>query len=285
MLVGCIPELPILDDPCVAWDEPGIYSLTIDRPDTKKRKAYVNIPPGAGPRPVVVMLHGAGQSLERIADATRWIRLGKDEGAVVVFPKGIWQSWNAGYCCAIAREDARDIDDVGNLDELARTVRERTCGTEVLASGFSNGGMMVHRWACQGTQVDAVLPAAGMLMEDQACNGPPVPIRHYHGLADETVPFEGGTSQRGLADYPSVEDAMAVWRQRNQCTDTVETFEIGDTTCQSWDCDGASTELCTLSGFGHLWPGGANRGPNQTDATTDGYAWFREPFEDSTTVR
>jgi polyhydroxybutyrate depolymerase len=272
---GCLTELPVVGDPCAAWDKPGLYELTIEREDTKNRKAVVYMPEGPGPHPVVTMLHGAGQTNDDIGESTQWIRNAGQEGAVVVFPQGILRSWNAGECCLVAAEGRRAIDDVGYLEELARTVKERTCGAEHLVGGFSNGGMMAHRWACEGKEVDAVMPSAGPLWLTEAeCQGPPVPIRHYHGSNDTTVPFEGGQSARGRVVYPSIDASMEIWRNRNGCsTEEPEVVVDGDTTCRIWSCD-VPTETCLIQGMGHQWPGGANRGPLQHDATVDGYAWF-----------
>ena len=274
---GCLQQLPVLDDPCAAWDEPGLYSLKIPRPDTKKRIAVIYVPEGEGPRPMVTMLHGAGQTNDDISQSTQWIRNAGHDGAVIVYPQGILRTWNGGGCCAFAAEDRRDVDDVGYLEELARTVKERTCAVEHVVGGFSNGAMMAHRWGCEGTEVDAILPAAGPLwLTEAACKGPPVAVRHYHGMADTKVPVEGGPNPNGRVTYPSAEETMSIWRNRNSCSaDPPEEVVEGDTTCRVWSCE-APTELCLLQGVGHVWPGGTNRGATEHDATIDGFAWFQK---------
>ena len=276
-LTGCVSELPDLADPCVAWDEPGLYQLTIERPDTKKRKAMVWVPSGPGPRPVVTMLHGAGQTDDDIQASSQWIRHTKD--AVVVFPSGILRSWNAGECCAFASEERKNVDDVGYLEELARTVKSRTCGTEMLVAGFSNGAMMAHRWACEGNQVDAVIPAAGPIWQDAEECRRPVPIRQYHGTRDATVPIDGGKRGPTSPSYRSAEASIGVWQVVNECADDEPTVTTeGDTTCSAWDC-AVPTELCVMEGVGHVWPGGIRRSANEHDATLDGYDRFRAQYE------
>ncbi len=60
--------------------------------DGRIRTALVIIPDGgiAPPSgwPLVVMLHGAGGSTKQICESTRWDKLAKSEGFVVVFPNG-----------------------------------------------------------------------------------------------------------------------------------------------------------------------------------------------------
>jgi len=107
------------------------------------------------------------------------------------------------------------------------------------------------------------------------CDGPPVPIRHYHGDADTAIQYEGTSFPIYNVDLVGVEASMEVWRERNLCDPEAlpETWVIGDTTCQAWSC-AAPTELCTLDGWGHQWPGGNNRGAKQHDATTASWEWF-----------
>jgi polyhydroxybutyrate depolymerase len=164
---------------------------------------------------------------------------------------------------------------VAFLEAAAAEAQEMLCGDRVLAAGFSAGAMMAHRWGCEGKQVDAVLPSSGPLMFGGACGSDPLPVRHHHGTADERVPYGGGTGDRGVNDFKSVDITMAAWRERNQCTDAPPTIETqGNTTCESWSC-AASTELCTIHDFGHAWPGGLNTGAD-IDATRAGWAWFRD---------
>lgn len=280
LLGGCVATLPDVADPCAAWDEPGLYRLKIDPDDSRTRKTWVYVPPQAGPRDIVVMLHGGAQSSRKFSDVTSFIPLAREEGFVAVFPDGLgWplRSWNAGACCGTTGEDRRNIGDAEFLDQLVRELSPRVCGDRVLASGFSNGAMMAHRWACEGEAVDAVAPVAGPLTsEPDRCDGAPLPIRHYHGTADTVVPAKGGSG--GTLEehhFRSVEETMAVWRGRNQCTDDPPVFtRIGeDTMCAAWTC-GAPTELCLIEGWPHAWPGGIHAERTDADATRTIWSWF-----------
>ncbi len=270
MLGGCIPSLPDVADPCAQWDEPGLYTHKIEV-DGKKRKAYIQVPPNSeGPRDLVFAIHGAGQNPKEFAASTKYIPLANKEGFVGVFPsgRGIRKSWDGV-------EAARKVDDVKFLDSLARDLNTKVCGARVLAVGFSFGGLMTHRWACEGNNVDAIVPAAGGV-GSPTCSGDPVPVRHYHGDADTAIKYDG--TRFGIYDFdlPGAVESMEIWRERNLCDPEIppETWVDGDVTCQAWSC-AVPTELCTLSGWGHRWPGGANRSSNQHDATTESWDWFQ----------
>lgn len=276
VLAGCEPPmLPEVADPCAVWDEPGLYRFEVEvKGDT--RKAYVDVPPHEGPRPLVVALHGGGQPADRFADVSQHLKLGEREGFVAVYPRGkkdlLFPVWNVGNCCSSVDDEHRAIDDVAFLDALVRKLSPEVCGEGVLATGFSNGAMMTHRWACEGETVDAAVTSSGPHMADpSACGGEPVPIRHYHGTADPIVPYDGDE------EYRSVDETMALWRERNRCDDTppVTWLADGTTTCIGWTC-AAPTELCTLDGWAHQWPGGANAASTGgVDATADGWAFYR----------
>lgn len=285
-LTACILELPDLADPCAPWDEPGIYDFTLEV-DGTRRHAYVYVPPGsAGPRDLAVVLHGAGSNGRTTAEVSRYIALAKEEGFVAAFPEGTnpflaRPGWNAGDCCLTADEQHRDVDDVAYLDALVKELKQRTCSDRVLATGFSNGGMMTHRWACVSDLVDVAVPIAGTPLIG-SCGGDPIPMRHYHGTADPIVPAKGG----GRGEFPPLDDAIAIWLERNQCEDLppeVETFGI--LTCERYVC-AAPTEVCLLDGWLHQWPGGVNTsatgGIDATKQSWDFFLDFAPPRDEPT---
>ncbi|NCG22257.1 MAG: hypothetical protein GWP91_24845 [Rhodobacterales bacterium] len=279
VLGGCIPDLPTPDAPCEMWESPGLFSVVLRQDEGPKRRTWVWVPKSEGPRPLVVSLHGGGGDHNTISQSTQLIALSNQEGFVVAFPEGLGfvdNVWNAGSCCGSSDEDRKDVDDVTFLDDLAVEIGSRTCGADVLAQGFSNGGMMSHRWACEGQTVDGLLPASGTLLTSK-CEGVPVPIRHYHGENDPSVPYEGGMGRKEeVGIVTSVPDTMAIWRIRNKCTDDEPTVVVdGDTTCTAWSCE-VPTEMCIVENWAHTYPGGRNRNGKQHDATTDGWQWFRE---------
>lgn len=269
-LSGCIPELPTLEDPCAPWPDPGLYRVVMEPSDSRTRKPYVYVPNSAGPREVVVLLHGTGMSGPKMTEATGFLQLADQEGFVLVYPNGLgWplRDWNvgAGY------DDGHD--DVAFLDDLVAEVAPKVCGDRVLGTGFSNGAMMVQRWGCQGANVDAIAPDAGPLLVGGCRDGRPMPVKYYHGTADEVVPVDGGVAGLRGVDLPSAQETIEVWKERNACVGEGTVVTNGDTTCTSWDC-AAPTELCLVEGWGHQWPGGVNAGRTDAGATIAIWEWF-----------
>ena len=184
VLCACTPALPRL---------PGQAAMTYDaKVDVRfhgfRRTYHVHLPPGyhaARPLPMVVVVHGAFDTAKGMERFTGFSALADQENFIALYPNGIGilgylQHWNAGHCCVKAAADG--IDDVGFLtkvieDACARLAVDRR---RIYMTGFSNGGMMVHRFAAErGDLLAAVAPlpprpAAGPTTTPR--NGP-FPIR------------------------------------------------------------------------------------------------------------
>ena len=261
LLVGCLTDLPVVDDPCGEWPEPGLFRVRQEPSDTHTRRPYVYVPSGEGPRDLVFLLHGGGSNAPDFAEVTGMLDFAEKLNTVVVYPDalGFPSGWNAGP------QYGFDQDDLGFLEALANDLDTRLCGRRKVALGFSNGAMMAHRWACEGTELDAIGVSSGPLMLD-GCDGDfPLPVRHYHGEADTVVPIDGGVSFR--TKVPPLDDTIEAWKVRNQCSEAFTETVTGDTTCRKWDC-AAPTEFCTIADWPHMWPGGVNASRTDADATT-----------------
>lgn len=272
-LVACITALPEVDDPCAEWVDPGLYSLKV-----AGRTSYIDVPATEGPRPAVIVLHGATESGQQVREITRFDVLGSDAGFVTVFPNGTGQlgvarTWNADGCCPPAIRAG--VDDVAYLDELALTVSERVCTDRTFAAGFSNGAMMALRWACQSSTLDAVVASSGPLMTD-VCDAPPIPTFVAHGLKDVVVPFEGGTfNNDGVHVAPSGDQTLSVFLEKNGCTGESVLEERADgVVCEVFACD-VPVERCTLRDLGHRWPGGVHAELARFDLTLESLDFFR----------
>lgn len=135
--------------------------------------------------------------------------------------------------------------------------------------GFSNGGMLTHRFAAeQGTLLAAVAPVSSSIGGTPSKKVPvwripdpvsPVPVIILHGLADDHVPVSGGRSNRGSREYISVEDTVSFWVTHNGCASRFVVNESygGAVHEKAWlDCeDNLSVRLCLIDHWGHVWPG------------------------------
>lgn len=203
---------------------------------------------GNGSAPLLLDLHGFSSSGSDQRGISGFASLSDTRGFVVAYPYGIGSSWTD----RIGLQGNRD--DVGFLKALAAALQEEgnLDARRIYATGWSNGGDMTHRLACDAADVFAAYASfAGIILSDwtQAdCPASrPFPIILLRGRTDETVPFGGGMvfGQSIAGAVPT----FTFFRQLNQCgPEQVESNpNPGNTTeCQlDTSCgDGVEVQFC-----------------------------------------
>ena len=229
------------------------------------RTYTVHTPPGytgeAG-LPVVFVFHGYLETAEQIETISKMTPETDARGYIVVYPQGRSTSWNAGTCCGSSSQ--LGVDDVGFVAAMLAEIASNYCIDQgrLFACGFSNGGMLSHRLACESSDTFAAIGAvSGTMALDECTPTRPVPVMSFHGTSDFVVPYDGGAF-----GPDSVADTITGWTTRNGCTDSMVSFDQGDATCETHGgcTEGATVALCTLEGGGHQWPGGESAGPGGT---------------------
>jgi polyhydroxybutyrate depolymerase len=256
----------------------GDTDLTISS-GGRQRTARVHVPASYDPKkpiPVLLNFHGRMSNPSQQALLSKTTPKADAAGFVVVYPAGVGDTWNAGLCCGEAQSN--DIDDVGFTRALLDELGTKLCvdAKRVFATGLSNGAFMSHRLGCElSDRIAAIGPVAGQLVMTTCKPKRPVPVMYFHGDEDKIVWYEG---QYGM---PSAEATAKAWATRNACNATPkETYAKGDATCMTYSgCkDSADVTLCTISGGGHTWPGGAPTGFGKTstdiDATAEMWTFF-----------
>lgn len=241
--------------------------------------------------PLVLVFHGGGGDMDYMANDEYYGLISKSdaEGFVVVFPNGYskfksgkFATWNAGACCANARDN--NIDDVGFVRKMvASLTRELNINREMIfATGMSNGGMMSYRLACEMSDtITAIAAVAGTDNTIHCQPRKPVSILHIHAKNDDRVLFNGGAGKKfrdesKVTDFVSVSDSVKKWVAHNHCQSTpLRTLEKPGAYCEKYaQCKGSvAVQLCVTDTGGHSWPGGTkprgSESPSQVISAND----------------
>ena len=255
--------------PADADPSPGCTSL---RPDLggswsvdvggEQRWFTVHIPPSyrrlqLRPTPLVLSFHGY-RNFPLFQQVFSGLNGKADQaGFIVVYPKGTGSplSFNGQGCCGDAHDQG--TDDVAFTDAMLDKLEQHLCidRRRVYVSGFSNGGFMAQRLACERSERFAAAASVAGLLDPTGCTpARAIPMLEFHGTADETVPYAGQAGR-----YVSAEQAFAFWAAADGCSGESEISDAhGDASCQRYTrCAGGSeVGLCTIREGGHTWPGG-----------------------------
>ena len=219
--------------------------------------------------PAMILLHGATGDSARAENGTGMTELARANGFVVAYPDGTTtgrpiggNAWNAGRCCAQPVVD--DIDDVAFIEALIDELvsHHGVDPTRIYMGGFSNGGMMSYRAACEiGDRLAGIFVVGGAFNVEECAAPRALPVLIIHGDADATVPYEGGepnpvTAERlGTWVNAPVSDAVSFWFDRDSCTGSSRTRN-GTASLRLFNgcAEGSGLELVTVSGGRHQWP-------------------------------
>lgn len=222
------------------------------------RTFIVYVPDGLNPDEppsLLLALHGFTQNGSTIMQYSGFNNLANTDGFIVAYPYGLNTSWNVGQSGA---------DDVGFLLALTDTLHNwhNIDLNRIYATGFSNGGFMSYRLACEASDRIAAIAAVAGTMPIAIANScqplRPVPVLHIHGTADFIVPYAGSSS------FLSVDESLEYWRNNNTCNMEAQVIDLPDivqegSTVQQFiwnNCDDESqVQLLKVVGGGHTWPG------------------------------
>jgi polyhydroxybutyrate depolymerase len=204
---------------------------------------------GKSPRPLVLFLHGYGESATDVAMSGDLVPAATKFGAVFVAPDGLGHGWSH------VGAPQRRRDDIAFIHEVATDVERRwpIDRKRVYLSGFSIGGSMVWDVACHAPQgFAAFLPISGAfwLPYPRHCAGP-INLRHVHGLTDTTVPMEGRTIL-GKFTQGDVRKGWAILLASGACAAApARKTQEDDLSCEEWPCAARHALALCLHGDGH----------------------------------
>lgn len=269
--------------------QPGTASIAGTLDQGTDQRSYIGIVPAspAAGAPLLVMLHPLATSNVDMANLTRVGRLAASDGAIVVLPEGENETWHDDPSTT-GPDDVAFISAV--IDRIAQ--QYQTDPSRVYVMGFSQGGFMTERLACDLSGRIAAAAAVGSLLRDTvaaACNPTrQIPLAFINGTADPVNSYNG----QPMIGTESAPASAAFWAQKEGCSTTLPTVTFLPVTvldgtfitltdylpCPS----GIAVDFYTVNGGGHTWPGSpfpTNLGTTtqNLDATLQLWKFFQQP--------
>lgn len=244
---------------------------------TYQRKFMVHFPPNfntATKRALVLNLHGGSGNMINAQGFSMLNPVSDQNNFIVAWPQGYGIA-PPGFSWADGRNTSADqagVDDIGFIDKLLDTLitRYNVDTNRIYICGFSNGGFMVQRLACQLPDRFAAMASLGSSMDivlHQNCKpSKPIPMAIFNGTADPAMPYGGGPMQNPqVKPVVPVETTVQFWVTHNNCQTASPIFNFPDTfttdnsTAELYnftDCNcNADVKFYKLINGGHTWPG------------------------------
>lgn len=232
-----------------------------------RARSYVLVRPGtptAASLPVLMVLHG--HSVTPQQELARTAFEGVTGPAVLVYPAGIGESWNAGHCCAPAEQ--LGIDDVGFVADVLTRVLAAVPGADpsrVYLAGYSNGAKLALTIACDDPGPWRAVAVYGATRVAPCPNPPPVSLMVAASTGDPELTIGPGGTPKSVEGFvePTVEQQVASARAAAGCPATGTSAVAGTLTTTTWACaDGRRVELALYAGGDHGWPAGSGATPS-----------------------
>lgn len=218
--------------------------------------------------PLLIVLPGRAMTPAHIEGSSGFLQwVGQ---AVVVYPDGYGESWNAGYCCGAAHRAG--VNDIAFIEDVIASVLHSQPGTSarsVYLAGFSNGGRMALLMACADPGAFAGIAAVEAVPVSSCARTDPVPIIEIAQTGDPllTIPADAPPKRIAGRTEITVDTLVGQWRDREGCSarPAVSSYAGGNLRVYSWTgCDRPGrVELAVYRGGAHRWPRG---GPSEPSA-------------------
>jgi polyhydroxybutyrate depolymerase len=222
-------------------------------------------------RPFILWLHGFEASGKILSKVIGLPALAEEHRFAYAAPDGALNKkgqryWNASTACCDFDHAAPD-----HLAELegvlaAAAANPAVDPARIFAVGYSNGGFMAHRLACDSPLLAGIVSVAGAGPAD---GDPPclpkgaVAVLQIHGDADQVVHYEGGhvLSRTDMPLHPSARETIGGWAKRDGCgasptggtpLDLDEKSDDAETSVLRFPGCKAPVELWTVKGGSHF---------------------------------
>lgn len=255
---------------------PGETSFHTLEFEGRERSFLLHLPPAAAAQrvPLMLVFHGDNGNANSMMDASRMNTYADARGFAVVYPNGtgllhfLGLHWNVGTCCGYAL--SHGVNDIAFVDTLVSLLGQqlRVDTSRVYAAGFSAGGMLALRLACErSARFSAVADVAGAMADTTCTPAHPVSVLFFQGDKDEELRFDfHDLLRRGRRFATSLENAMRFWSRHDGCAtdvarDSSTVYSVARASCPR----DRSVQLYTVADHPHAWPGGARVWPLSPD--------------------
>ena len=235
------------------------------------RHVWLYVPPGGRPggppRPLLFALHGWTQTAIAFAANTGFHRLAARKRFIVAYPYGRAGRWHMERRPAGAPDD-----DVGFIRAITKRIDTRIAAvdrTRIYAVGFSMGGVLSLRLACEASDLFAGVAAISTTLPAKLAPGcrpnRPVTVLMIHGTLDPVSPYSGG--RLAVFGQPplrllSVKATAQIFARAQGCAAAVSgrltsARSPGSRLVRRWyypGCARGQVEIWALPGQGHTWP-------------------------------
>lgn len=212
--------------------------------------------------PLVFVLHGFTQTSSAIMGVSGFNAIADTGEFIVAYPNGVGNAWNTNS----GMTGGSTADDIGFISALTDTLYAlyNIDTNRVFSCGFSAGGYMSHRLACESPRCYAAVASVSGTMSVNAFNAcapaRDISVMQIHGTSDAIVSYNG-SAQGGK----SVTDVIGLWVGQNSCATPPQVQLLPDINTQDNStveksvyapCStGTEVNLYKVIGGGHQWPG------------------------------
>jgi polyhydroxybutyrate depolymerase len=173
--------------------------------------------------PLVIALHGLGQSINSLRDWLRLDDVAERAGFSVIYPQAINLSWSYGKPLAqpMPVVHGETVDDIGFIRGLIDDLVTRRLAdpSRIYVTGMSRGGLMTFTLAC--ALADRIAAAAPLItgmtdhQRDECHPARALPLMAVAGTDDHSERYDGDAASKGR--LLSVPETMEFWRNVDGC--------------------------------------------------------------------
>jgi polyhydroxybutyrate depolymerase len=237
---------------------PGDHYITLSV-QGMQRSFILHVPPGppVAKRPLILVYHGHDATAQGTIGVTDFEQEADRTGELVAFLQGVDDHWNE-YSGVFGGTGINDVLYTrAVIFDIALQIGFDH--SRIVATGFSNGALMVESLGCQlAKSLAMIVPVEGQLAASMvsACHpARPISLFEIHGTADASIPYGGG----GYIGVLSAPKSAETWASLDHCAlkPKKSSPAYGIDVASYGPCRGkAHVALMTIIGGVHRWAPG-----------------------------